>query len=67
LHSIKDPTSCFARWRLKLAEYEYEVVYKAGKININTDALSRNQIPVLPLKASGKTERKPKEPPPLPM
>lgn len=33
-------------WRLKLAEYrdDYEVVYKAGKTNINADALSRNPV-----------------------
>jgi len=30
------------RWRLKLAEYEDEVIYKAGKINANIDALLRN-------------------------
>lgn len=48
LHSVKDPTSRLIRWRLKLAEYEYEVVYKAGKINVNADALSRNPIPELP-------------------
>uniref|UniRef100_A0A2S2QRJ0 RNA-directed DNA polymerase n=1 Tax=Sipha flava TaxID=143950 RepID=A0A2S2QRJ0_9HEMI len=29
------------RWRLKLAEYTYEVVYKAGTTNTNADALSR--------------------------
>ena len=44
LHSVKDPTSRLVRWRLKLAEYEYEVVYKAGKINANADALSRNPV-----------------------
>jgi len=44
LHSVKDLTSRLARWRLKLAEYEYEVVYKAGKINVNADALSRNLL-----------------------
>lgn len=32
------------RWRLKLAEYEYDVVYKAGKTNVNVDALSRNPV-----------------------
>ncbi|XP_067207956.1 protein IWS1 homolog [Linepithema humile] len=32
------------RWRLKLAEYDYEVEYKAGKMNVNADALSRNPI-----------------------
>ena len=30
------------RWRLKLAEYDYDVVYKAGKTNVN--ALSRNPV-----------------------
>jgi len=58
LHLVKNPTSRLARWRLKLAEYEYEVVYKAGKINVNADALSRNPIPVLPLKVSEKTDSK---------
>jgi len=32
------------RWRLKLAEYDYDVVYKADKTNVNADALSRNPI-----------------------
>ena len=45
LHSVKDPTSRLVRWRLKLAEYEYEVIYKAGKTNVNADALSRNPVP----------------------
>ena len=30
--------------RLKLAEYDFDVVYKAGKMNVNADALSRNPI-----------------------
>ncbi|KMQ88537.1 enzymatic polyprotein endonuclease reverse [Lasius niger] len=32
------------RWRLKLEEYEYTVVYKAGSTNKNADALSRNPV-----------------------
>jgi transposase InsO family protein len=44
LHSVKDPTSRLIRWRLKLAEYDYKVMYKAGKMNCNADALSRNPI-----------------------
>jgi len=32
------------RWRLKLAEYEYEIKYKPGKKKKNADALSRNSI-----------------------
>jgi len=43
LHSVKDPTSRFVRWRLKLADYR--VVYKAGRFNVNADALSRNPLP----------------------
>jgi len=49
LHSVKDPTSRLVRWRLKIAEYEYDVVYKAEKINANVDALSRNPVSVLSL------------------
>ncbi|CAK1590747.1 unnamed protein product [Parnassius mnemosyne] len=44
LFSIKDPGSRLVRWRLKLEEYEYEIVYKAGKNNTNADALSRPPI-----------------------
>jgi hypothetical protein len=29
------------RWRIKLEEYEYEVVYKKDALNTNVDALSR--------------------------
>jgi len=42
------------QWRLKLAEYEDEIVYKAGKINANAEALSRKLTPVLSLKISEK-------------
>lgn len=42
MHTVTDPTSRLIRWRLKLAEYEYNVIYKPGKINDNADALSRN-------------------------
>lgn len=44
LNSVKDPTSRLIRWRLKLAEYEYEIMYKAGKTNVNADTLSRNPV-----------------------
>lgn len=44
LFSIKDPGSRLARWRLKLEEYDYNIVYKPGKINKNADALSRIKI-----------------------
>ena len=49
MNSVKDPTSRLLRWRLKLAEYDYQIVYKAGKANTNADALSRNPVPTLPI------------------
>ena len=59
LHSVKDPSSRLMRWRLKLRDFQYEIVYKSGKTNKNADALSRNtpemndvrvqEIRVLPL------------------
>lgn len=51
--SIKDPGSRLARWRLKLEEYEYEIIHKPGKYNKNADALSRIKInPLEPLSDS---------------
>lgn len=52
LKSHKDPTSRLTKWALKLAEYNYRIVYKAGTANTNADALSRNPpgtAQVLPL------------------
>lgn len=42
LHGLKDPVSRLARWKIKLSEYDYDIVYKPGKLNANADALSRN-------------------------
>ncbi|XP_052742649.1 uncharacterized protein LOC128198925 [Bicyclus anynana] len=44
--SLKEPNSRLTRWRLKLTEYDFEVVYKQGKYNTNADALSRIQLNV---------------------
>jgi len=41
LFNVKDPGSSLLRWGLKLAEYQYEVIYKTGKSNTNADALSQ--------------------------
>jgi len=42
LFSVNDPGSRLIRWRLKLEEYDYEIIHKAGRANANADALSRN-------------------------
>jgi hypothetical protein len=39
--NIKGPGSRLLRCRIKLAEYDYEIVYKKGALNTNADALSR--------------------------
>jgi len=44
IFNVKDPSSRLLRWRLKLEEYEYEVVYKKGSSNTNADALSRIHV-----------------------
>lgn len=38
---IDDPSGHLMRWRLRLAEYDFEVGYKKGKANTQADALSR--------------------------
>lgn len=42
--NIKEPNSRLTRWRLRLSEYDFTVIYKQGKINTNADALSRMEI-----------------------
>lgn len=41
LFKLKDLNTKLIRWRLRLEEYDYEIVYKKGKLNTNADALSR--------------------------
>lgn len=44
LFNLKEPNSKLMRWRLKLEEYDYEIIYKKGKHNLNADALSRIRL-----------------------
>lgn len=41
IFNVKDPSSRLMRWRLKLEEYDYKVIYKKGSLNGNADFLSR--------------------------
>ena len=42
--NLKEPNSRLTRWKLKLAEYDFTVIYKKGKCNTNADALSRIEL-----------------------
>jgi hypothetical protein len=44
MFNVKDPSSRILRWRLLLEKYDYTIEYKAGKKNVNADALSRNPV-----------------------
>ena len=37
----RDNNSRLMRWSLKLAEYDYDVLHKPGKLHVDADALSR--------------------------
>ena len=39
-----DKNTRVQKWRLQLSGYEYDIIYKKGKMNVNADALSRNPI-----------------------
>lgn len=39
--SISNPSSRLMKFRLKLEEFQYEIIYKPGKANTNADSLSR--------------------------
>ena len=44
LFNVKDPGSRLIRWRLKLEEYDYKIIYKKGVDNVVADELSRNMV-----------------------
>ncbi|KRY44988.1 Retrovirus-related Pol polyprotein from transposon [Trichinella britovi] len=41
LRNFREPEGQVARWLERLAEYEFEVVHRAGQQHRNNDALSR--------------------------
>src|SRR6266480_2800954 len=44
LQKVENPTGRRARWIMKLQQYNFEVVHRAGKSNKNADAMSRIEI-----------------------
>ena len=41
LKGLSNPTGRLGRWALKLSEFDYEITYRKGKLNMNADFLSR--------------------------
>jgi hypothetical protein len=58
MFSVKDPSSQLLKWRLLLEEFDYTIVYKAGKRNVNADALSRNRVVMTVLISSKEKQQK---------
>lgn len=38
MKNLKKPSSRLTRWRLRLSEYGFTIIYKKGKANSNADA-----------------------------
>ena len=44
IQNMKNQKSRVCRWRDSLTQYDYEIVYKKGKLNVKADALSRAEV-----------------------
>jgi hypothetical protein len=58
MFNVKDPSSRLLRWRLLLEEFDYTIEYKAGKRNVNADALRRNPVAMTTMIASKEKQQK---------
>jgi len=44
LNSIESPSGMIARWALELQQYDFEIAYRKGQLNVVVDALSRQPL-----------------------
>jgi len=45
LNSIESPSGMIARWVLELQQYDFEISYRKGQLNVVADAISRQPLP----------------------
>jgi len=45
LNSIESPSGRIARWAQELQQYDFEIAYRKGQLNVVADALSRQPLP----------------------
>jgi len=45
LNSIECPSGRIARWALELQQYDFEIAYRKGQLNVVADALSWQPLP----------------------
>ncbi|MCP3668390.1 MAG: hypothetical protein GY696_38875, partial [Gammaproteobacteria bacterium] len=48
LKSLKKTTGMLSRWTEELAAYDFEVIHRPGKLNVNVDALSQREDDKMP-------------------
>lgn len=65
IYKAKDSFNKLYRWRVQLADYNFTVIYKPGKYNVNADALSRirptNTMPIPEINVITRTGKNTKE------
>ena len=60
LKNLNNPSGRLSRWAIQLSEFNFDIVYKKGKLNCNADCLSRypQDVPVLSIDVVNITQEK---------
>ncbi|EDW54737.1 GM19302 [Drosophila sechellia] len=61
LNNIESPSGRIARWALELQQYDFEIAYRKGQLNIVTDALSRQPLQETSRRVSVEDDEQPRE------